>query len=102
MKLIDKAAVVAEIERRWRSLANKNLKSNGKYDIEISTLLSIKTFLDTLEVKEEVDLEKELDSQWKNCTPVDEGMGCEFANISIEQFTNIAEHFFKLGLAQER
>lgn len=49
---IDKAALVAEIEKRWRSLANKNYKANGKYDIEISTLLSIKSFIDTLEVKD--------------------------------------------------
>lgn len=39
--------------------------------------------LDTLEVKE-VDLEKEVDTEWNKCNPIDEGMGCEFANIGIE------------------
>ena len=48
--------------------------------------------------KIEVDLDKEIDSQWKDCTPIDEGMGSEFANIAIEQFANIAKHFFNLGL----
>ena len=52
---IDKDALVAEIEKRWRNLANKNTKSIGKYDIEIFTLLSIKSFINSLEVKE-VDL----------------------------------------------
>ena len=46
----------------------------------------------------EVDLDNEIDSQWKDCTPVDEGMGSEYANIAIEQFANIAKHFFNLGL----
>ena len=50
--LIDKDALIAEIQKRWGSLANKNVKTNGKYDIAISTLLSIKSFIDTLEVKE--------------------------------------------------
>ena len=47
-------------------------------------------------------LEKEIDYQWKNCTPVDEGMGCEFANISIEQFADIAKHFFELGIKAQK
>lgn len=46
----------------------------------------------------EVNLVQEIYSQWKDCAPVDEGMGSEFANISIEQFANIAKHFFNLGL----
>ena len=49
---ISKSALVAEIEKEWRNLANKNAKANGKYDIAIYTLLSIKSFIDTLEVKD--------------------------------------------------
>ncbi len=48
--------------------------------------------------KTEVDLEKEIDLEWKKCKPTDEGMGLEFANIVNEQFDDIAHHFYKLGL----
>lgn len=46
----------------------------------------------------EVDLEKEIDSEWKKCLPIDEGMGVEVANIHIEAFDIIARHFYELGL----
>lgn len=44
-----------------------------------------------------VDLEKEIDSEWKKCEPIDEGMGLESANIVNEQFDHIARHFYELG-----
>lgn len=46
----------------------------------------------------EVDLEKEIDKEWKNCCPIDEGMGDESALLVIEQFHQIARHFYELGL----
>lgn len=75
-----------------------NLESLEYEEAEQLVLLAKEELLKDLEV----DLEKEIDSQWKDCTPVDEGMGCEFANISIEQFVNIAKHFFELGLKAQK
>ena len=45
-----------------------------------------------------MDLEKEIDSEWKKCLPIDEGMGVEVANIHIEAFDIIARYFYELGL----
>lgn len=45
----------------------------------------------------EVDLEKEIDSEWKKCNPIDEGMGVESAYMHIEAFDIIARHFYELG-----
>lgn len=44
-----------------------------------------------------MDLEKEIDKEWKKCNPTDEGMGVETANIHIEAFDMIARHFYELG-----
>ena len=55
MKLIDKDALVAEIERRIKFFTEESGNSNS--DIVIA-LFGLKSFLDALEVKE-VDLEKE-------------------------------------------
>lgn len=49
-----------------------------------------------------VDLEKEIDSEWKKCEPIDEGMGLESANIVNEQFDHIAHHFYELGLKAKK
>ena len=45
----------------------------------------------------EVDLEKEIENEWRKCHPTDEGMGLESANIVNEQFDTIAKHFYELG-----
>ena len=44
-----------------------------------------------------VDLEKEIKFEWAKCNPIDEGMGSEYANISIEQFDALARYFYELG-----
>ena len=46
----------------------------------------------------DVNLENEIDLEWKKCDPIDEGMGLESANIVNEQFDYIARHFYNLGL----
>lgn len=46
----------------------------------------------------EVDLKKEIITQWSKCNPTDEGMGSEYAIITVEQFDAIARHFYELGL----
>ena len=80
MKLIDKSALVAEIEkRREESWLGHYTKEKGiVFDITDEIL----SFIDTLEVKE-VDLEKE----WK-----------EFLKDGDVGFKEIAKHFFELGM----
>ena len=60
MKLIDKAAVVAEIERRKKELIELSNDFENRW--ACGSLDNILSFLDTLEVKE-VDLELGLKSQ---------------------------------------
>ena len=46
----------------------------------------------------EVDLKNEIITQWSKCNPTDEGMGSEYAIITVEQFDAIARHFCELRL----
>ncbi len=90
MKLIDKDAVVAEIERRSIELSTINKVS---YEVGLFDAYNIVlSFLDTLEVKE-VDLDyikDELDEVVKIHKPNgDFGWGTLY---------NVATHFFELGL----
>ena len=89
MKLIDKDALLAEIE----SLLDKG-KYHEEYDCAYrdgnnSALYALKEKIDTLEVKE-VDLDKEIDNFWdKNYRKVE----CGVKDIKL-----IGEHFFELGI----
>ncbi len=76
MKLLDKSAIVAEINRVLNSY-DLNEITSGRY-----ALVSLRDFIDTLEVKE-VDFEKE----WK-----------EFLKDGDVGFKEIARHFFELGM----
>jgi hypothetical protein len=91
MKLIDKSALVAEIERRISVLkANESVISmlaGGMFINEFKDLLS---FLDTLEVKE-VDLEKEYEE-----FVVNDPVYNKLVNGIVGKA--IAKHFFELGL----
>ena len=81
---INKDALVAEIER----LEKKNNESENVYDFGTEhALKSIRSFLDTLEVKE-VDLEEE-SLKW-----IEEHQGPDGAFSSID----FAKHFFELGM----
>ena len=85
MKLIDKDALVAEIEKRLEKVGH----SNPAAYMEHRRLLD---FIDTLEVKE-VDLEKELNTYLEKVKKTDEDI----------MFGDFAKHFFELGLkAQKR
>lgn len=105
MKLIDKDALVAEIERRIKT--NKEcmlgLRNLNYYQGKIDALNDTISFIDTLEVKE-VDLEKAIDDyiythdgralelDWKCC------------NLTLkggDEIIKFAKHFFELGLAQK-
>lgn len=100
MKLIDKSALVAEIERRRDAalMRQQNLEAIGQETVsnemvafELDRIIS---FINTLEVKE-VDLEKEIAFQWEGCDCDDINL---YAKVSSEQFKAIAKHFFELGL----
>ena len=86
-KYIDKAAVVAEIEKLY------NLEYDNTSDLSCGKkiiLRNILLFLDTLETKE-VDLEREID-RWI----------CDAAitheDCSIDDVIRTAKHFFELGI----
>ena len=74
---IDKNALIAEVEERKADLiACKKDATTPEARTAISGMIRLcKDFMNdinALEVKE-VDMEKEIDSQWKDCAPVDEG-----------------------------
>lgn len=84
MELIDKSALVAEIERRVK-------EHHSGYLVCLKDMLS---FLDTLEVKE-VDLEKEYDNEFFK-DPIFGKLVNRNAGISI------AKHFFEFGLKERK
>lgn len=65
----------------------KDHKQLGEWLTELKEYrnLSLKDF--------ENELQKEINSEWLKCLPVDEGMGLESANIVNEQFEHIVRHF---------
>lgn len=97
MELIDKSAVVAEIERlydEWKWYSS----TEAKYRYECYTELL--DFPDTLEVKE-VELEKEIDNVWNphfNLGWDDNSL----VSINHKSFEAIAKHFFELGLKTQK
>ena len=85
MKLIDKDALVAEINRLIAELVEKGegtMFEQGR----ISAFEDAKLFLDSLEVKK-VDLEKEIDSTYRN-----------YVAFGRQEIAAVAKHFFELGL----
>ena len=93
LKLIDKAAVVAEIERRKRKLLDHIICERDKEWVVRTAhqLNRIIMFLDTLEVKE-VDLQSEIDRVWNNTSD-------NFSEDGWKEFKEIAKHFFEFGLS---
>ena len=104
MELIDKAAVIAEIERRI-SNHNKELQHASDEDFVSSwasdeenqklALIALIPFLNTLEVKE-VDLEKEIQEHINECLDI------KFPTTDIKSIAKDVEYtarkFFELGL----
>lgn len=92
---IDKAALVAEIERRKKAIVDDNgnlgFKDCQKAFNEIDEL---KKFINTLEVKE-VDLEKETKKWWKEHLHLDPKNQLW---MDAHQSIVFAEHFFELGM----
>lgn len=92
---IDKAAVVAEIERRVEAI-RKAFNEPGILSgvdrtyacAQYEAFKSLLSFLDTLEVKK-VDLEKEVNQYFEKTWPFEE---------TDEDIIAFAEYFFELGL----
>lgn len=91
MKLIDKSALVAEIEKEIKNIYAGREYVGIPYDEEciVRGLIKAEDIINTLEVKE-VDLEKEigeyLSTYWSNEKELHPFLG------------HIAKHFFELGL----
>ena len=106
MELIDKAAVVAELERLYNlEYDNTSNLSCGKKIM----LRNILLFLDTLEVKEvdlekeepvsEMDLEKEVRKFIKdNCTSLEEPDEFFTTLMQLDDMVIFAKYFYELGL----
>ena len=94
--LIDKAAVVAEIERRKHKLLDNIIcESDKEWVVRTAHQLNrIILFLDTLEVKE-VDLEKEIEEYCKS-EQFKESLG------TVKVTNLLAKHFFELGLKTQK
>ena len=109
MKLIDKDALVAEIETiivdETESIKSfehsKNVSEVQRSNARISLLEHMRSFLDTIEVKEEVDLKKEIKEVQRNYKTIEdyEGYPCAMYADGIEW---IAKHFFELGLKAQK
>ena len=97
---IDKAAVVAEIEKRkWKLLDHIICERDKEWACRTAHQLNkIKFFIDTLEVKE-VDLEKEKDDYWDKLCNSEFG---ELLERDAKWFDDIAKHFFELGLKAQK
>jgi len=94
---ISKSALEAEIGRIEDGLMDAcgnfvYKEDEGAYH----TLCSLENFINTLEVKE-VDLEKELESYWKQCDLTWCRDAYTTSHIKI-MLSDIAKHFFELGL----
>ena len=94
MKLIDKDALVAEIERRKELVDDPMILDNDLIIGERNTYIRLLSFLDTLEVKE-VDLEKEY-KEFVDEDPVYKKL------INGIVGKAIAKHFFELGLKAQK
>lgn len=96
MELIDKSALVVEIEKRFDEYSRSILRHyDACTEARASELGKILVILNTIEVKK-VDLEKEFDDYIKNI------MDCD---VQFEPFTrlyNCAKHFYELGLKAKK
>ena len=101
MELIDKSAVIAEIERRMQELHptdTHKMQVGERLDRDVlmwlNALTWVKNFINSIEMKKEVDLVKEYDKNFSN-GPVYSKLVNRNAGIGI------AKHFFNLGLKQK-
>ena len=97
-QLIDKSAVVAEIEKRLSLLEGGTGHPEVMKRVEgvIKGYKSILSFLDTLEAKEDLEtFDKRVTKMWGRCAAnPDDTIAC----LHIDSFIEIARHFYELGL----
>ena len=105
MKLIDKDALVAEIEskKKYAQTLGDNAINNSMqqfYDGMKQGCVDILSTIDTIEVKE-VDLEKEIKEEYlkRRCYGGKDNM---IVILSEPKFNTIAKHFFELGLKAQK
>ena len=96
---INKAAVVAEIERRINEI-NLDIIEDWRYRLQrehdIEIMKNILSIIDTLEVKE-VDLEKVFNDEYSKFANDVDAMDYGFP-IDLADYRDFAKHFFELGL----
>lgn len=101
MELIDKAAVVTEIEKRIKKYASIDVGNSSElealYGAKCKALTEILSFLDTLELEvKEVDLEKEIQKHINECLDI------KFPTTDIKLIAKDVEYtarkFFELGI----
>lgn len=97
-QLIDKSAVAAELEKRLSLLEGGTGHPEVVKQVEgvIKGYKSILSFLDTLEVKEDLEtFDKRVTKMWGRCAAnPDDTIAC----LHIDSFIEIARHFYELGL----
>ena len=90
---LPKAAVIAEIEKRYEYWREKEFNSHSiESEIRMSECQHLMLLFNSIEVKE-VNLEKEIDDAFleNKCNITD--------NVSLAEFERISRHFFELGIA---
>ena len=98
MKLVDKDALVAEIERlKTIYKDDENIRHVAKYNI----LVDILSFLDTLEVKE-IDLEKEIESYYFHQCDLSWCKDLYSLTYIRDTLSKIAKYFFEFGLNAQK
>jgi hypothetical protein len=102
MELIDKDALVAEIEKRFDEYTSSILKHYDAYkEAKAQELGKILTIINTLEVKV-VDLEKELDKYTtNNFWALEENSESPYL-VEKDDMLKIAKHFYELGLKAQK
>ena len=95
MELIDKADIVAEIERRLEKIANASSENNRElsaiHGAQQYELINLVQYIDSLEVKE-VNLDGEINLWVRNLHRVP----------NFEELNKFARHFFELGLKAQK
>ena len=101
MKLIDKDALVAEIERRVTEGEEvaKEFPSSAIMGL-IQAYKNTLSYIDTLEV-EEVDMDKTFNDEYSKFSNDTDAMDYAFP-IDIADFKDFAKHFFELGLRAQK
>ena len=99
MKLIDKDALVAEIEKIIHILI-KNSGCIGAFgENQITVYEDVLSLINSLGVKE-VDLEKEIKNYFNNQSIITKSKGVNYQLIPSGE--EIAVHFFELGLKAQK